>query len=949
MRRATGGLRSRRGARSSAALALAAALALTLAAAPARAGTYEVRQCDAVGRGLSPEAPDAVAVTPTSHYAARDRCAGDDPDHALKLQNTEPAQPDQYARWVYAAPPTTRLVAAELGVLLVNDHGHHGLVYTSDPTHAIAERLATRDTDGFESVSWRARSGPAATALVARIRCEPAVESFCAESGSAKTMIRNLRLVLEDAAPPSLTYGGPLAAGGWHAGAQQIDVTAHDSGGGVRLIEVRVNGVQVAKTTYTCALSAGIALRLQPCASERTASVVLDTLAAPFHEGPNDVLVCAEDYAGDDPNGACQSITVKVDNIPPDPPENIRVAGGDGWHRINDFDVSWDLPGQEEWEAPIDGGYYEVVSRSGAEVLGPEFLAPERNQSHVDQIQLPTQGEYRIRVWLRDKAGNSSQANATSTWLRFDDVPPGPPSLDPATGWISRDELAAPYVARWQAPSSIPVSGVSGYAVVVDRSATTNPCDAQGEPEYCDGAEITNGPGELARAVSGLPEGSSWVHVAAVSGSGVRSSSVAHSELRVDLTDPETRIEGVPSGWTRNPVTVVASASDALSGMQPQPGDDGAPATSIQVDGTARVANPGNEASVTISADGDHLVRAWARDLAGNSASTHPVLARARVDATAPRLAFANSQDPSDPELIRAPVSDPLSGVAGGEIAYRRQGATQWTPLATELRQGELRARLPSDQLADGTYELRATALDAAGNEAETTSREDGAPMTLEVPLKIATTLRAGLGPGARRLTIGYDRASRVAGRLVDPAGAPVAGQELTVSERFASGALDLEREHTITTGEDGTFRLGLLPGPNRRVTVSFDGTRRYSASASHDLRLLVHGSARFAATERRIRAGHRFAFYGRVRHLGARLPDGGKLVELQVRRPEGWDTVRQAFRTRATGRWRFPFRFGDYYYRPTRFRFRLKVVREAGWPYRPVKTRGRRVIVVPK
>src|SRR5581483_11265875 len=308
--------------------------------------------------------------------------------------------------------------------------------------------------------------------------------------------------------------------------------------------------------------------------------------------------------------------------------------------------------------------------------------------------------------------------------------------------------------------------------------------------EYCDGAEITNGPGELARAVSGLPEGSSWVHVAAVSGSGVRSSAVAHAELRVDLTDPETRIEGVPSGWTRNPVTVVASASDALSGMQPQPGDDGAPP----------VANPGNEASVTISADGDHLVRAWARDLAGNSASTHPVLARARVDATAPRLAFANSQDPSDPELIRAPVSDPLSGVAGGEIAYRRQGATQWTPLATELRQGE----------------LRATALDAAGNEAETTSREDGAPMTLEVPLKIATTLRAGLGPGARRLTIGYDRASRVAGRLVDPAGAPVAGQELTVSERFASGALDLEREHTITTGEDGTFRLGLLPGPNR-------------------------------------------------------------------------------------------------------------------------------------
>jgi hypothetical protein len=93
---------------------------------------------------------------------------------------------------------------------------------------------------------------------------------------------------------------------------------------------------------------------------------------------------------------------------------------------------------------------------------------------------------------------------------------------------------------------------------------------------------------------------------------------------------------------------------------------------------------------------------------------------------------------------------------------------------------------------------------------------------------------------------------------------------------------------------------------------------------------------------------GRRFAFRGRLAHLGARLPAGGKLVELQVGRPEGWDTVRQAFRTRANGRWRFPFRFGDYYAAPTRFRFRLKVGREADWPYAPVKSRPLRITVVP-
>jgi len=72
-------------------------------------------------------------------------------------------------------------------------------------------------------------------------------------------------------------------------------------------------------------------------------------------------------------------------------------------------------------------------------------------------------------------------------------------------------------------------------------------------------------------------------------------------------------------------------------------------------------------------------------------------------------------------------------------------------------------------------------------------------------------------------------------------------------------------------------------------------------------------------------------------------------LVELQVRRPEGWDTVRQAFRTRAGGRWSFPFRFGPYYAKPTSFLFRLKVVREADWPYKAATTPQRRVTVIPK
>ena len=90
--------------------------------------------------------------------------------------------------------------------------------------------------------------------------------------------------------------------------------------------------------------------------------------------------------------------------------------------------------------------------------------------------------------------------------------------------------------------------------------------------------------------------------------------------------------------------------------------------------------------------------------------------------------------------------------------------------------------------------------------------------------------------------------------------------------------------------------------------------------------------------------------FGGAVKHHGAQIPVGGKLVELQVR--EGarkWGTVKEAFATRGDGRYSTSYRFGTFYTRPVTFRFRVKVTRENGWPYKaPVRSRARRVTVVP-
>ena len=97
-------------------------------------------------------------------------------------------------------------------------------------------------------------------------------------------------------------------------------------------------------------------------------------------------------------------------------------------------------------------------------------------------------------------------------------------------------------------------------------------------------------------------------------------------------------------------------------------------------------------------------------DFAGNHRSA---TFRVLVDNAPPSLAFADAQDPNDPELIRAPVSDEHSGLASAQIFMRRVGTTDWLPLETRLLPGELRARVDSLSVPAGEYEFRATARDA--------------------------------------------------------------------------------------------------------------------------------------------------------------------------------------------------------------------------------------------
>jgi hypothetical protein len=80
----------------------------------------------------------------------------------------------------------------------------------------------------------------------------------------------------------------------------------------------------------------------------------------------------------------------------------------------------------------------------------------------------------------------------------------------------------------------------------------------------------------------------------------------------------------------------------------------------------------------------------------------------------------------------------------------------------------------------------------------------------------------------------------------------------------------------------------------------------------------------------RNLRNGHSVTFSGRLR--GLPVPPSGKLVELQVRFPTGWQTFK-TIRTNSTGKWAARYRFtrtrGS-----VRYRFRARMPRETGYPF---------------
>ena len=632
----------------------------------------------------------------------------------------------------------------------------------------------------------------------------------------------------------------------------------------------------------------------------------------------------------------------------PPRPADLQVVGGAGaWHADNRFELNWVNP-------PAGGGQPLVATHYRLRDIDGDVLNESRVgwlSDGIAALTLPkVPGTYSFEVWLEDATGN--QGPAASEQLRFDNVRPGSIEPEPVPSWIGRATF--PLRVRLGHPlGSPPLSGIRGYAVTVGTTPNDPPCAAA---DRCTEAETTlrEGAGGDQLTIDALPEGTSYLHAVAVSGSGMKSPTSGGAVLRVDTTDPITLLSGAPKGWTNRAVWLLASAADSGSGMAPV-GDGSPPFTAIRIDGEPPAIERGGQIAANVIDEGVHQVAYYARDAAGNVddgggrnglANRAPRTAAVRIDRTPPSLAFANSQDPTDPELLRVRIVDSLAGAdfSRGQIGVRPAGSgDRFEPLPPARSvAGELRGRWDSDSYPPGDYEFRAVGYDAAGNAAVSVRRRNGSAMVLSNPLKATTALRVRFHREGLRRTVPYGRRVLLSGRLTSGRHTPLRGKPVRVVERFLAGTQPATHVSTAMTGPGGTFSIRTTAGPSRTIGVAFDGSPTLGRSAGPILdlgvrsRLQLRASAGVASV-----GGPPLIFHGRLVAPDEAIPKTGRSVQLQFRLPGlPWAEFRTV-QTDARGRFRYAYRFSDDDSRGARFQFRAYAPAQEGWPYEPGGSRA--------
>ncbi|MGD9734010.1 MAG: hypothetical protein AB7V58_00120 [Solirubrobacterales bacterium] len=527
-------------------------------------------------------------------------------------------------------------------------------------------------------------------------------------------------------------------------------------------------------------------------------------------------------------------------------------------------------------------------------------------------------------------------------------VDPTPPTVSIVPdGPLARGEwTSGPQMVSYEASDNTGVKAATAWIGGVPQEGSARSCD------YAQQIPCPSGPGQIEVQTPRLPEGTQAMHLSAqdAASNGGESAPVT---VRIDNTAPGAVPVGVEGGegWRNR------DEFNLVWGNPPEA--DRAPIVAVQY----RVCRVGTQECVSgsrpgaaisridglaVPGPGEWEARIWRADAAGNEQPANAsVPVRLRYDPEPPKLGFeANSS--SDPTRVSVQVSDPISGLGGGEVEISRVGSGSWQVLPSTIEGGHIVTRIDDAALPAGEYQLRAAARDQAGNLAASEQRLDGQPMRLTLPLRTVTALDAGIlrrhkvTKKVRRhgkphkvehtvsvlvpqATVDFGQRVQFAGKLLDRAGNPQAGATVEVYSHPPEGAE--AQVATLTTGADGGFGYEAKATTSSEMRFAYAGTAT-TLPAEGRVKLLVPGRSTLKVSKSYILNGQSVVFSGRVQ--GRPLPPLGKLLELQVWLKE-WSTFR-TIRSGLDGAWRIPYRFqrtcGLEW-----FKFKIRLPGEAGYP----------------
>lgn len=776
--------------------------------------------------------------------------------------------------------------------------------------------------------------------------------------------ISNIKITTTDETPPTVwgyvdgAFASPGGLLGWtNKTWVPVVINAEDRGFGVRRVSASFGGplgpVFRQDLSDDCSLSTPLTV-LPPCPwiPGLGGSADIGSLT----DGIHDVTLSAEDAWGNSTTTAAAQLGIdrKAPAAPISSTLDFTASGWPGQRWTSDPDVVMHWPTIPLAEDPEFDSPQETqdlsIRRDGTPSVSHDSIVPAFNSS---ARTLTSDGEWTLALRYGDSAGNLSEPTVETIGLDAD--APNPPRDLVDVDWLSEGALSGHKRITWSAPevNDELESGVCGYVVSTDDSPGSNPTFGTDDSTIAPSWPLP----------AGLPEGTNYFHVRAVSCAGVASETVT-AEIRIDTKGPAITLSGLstPGAWVSSAQAALISATDGQSGVARVGYAVDHGAVNWLTDDHVNAAIP----------EGEHELTAYAVDVAGNASSVDVLV---RTDTHAPVVDLETAAI-DDPTRVSASVTDHDSGLVAAAIELRRTDQSadsqerSWQLLGgpEPITRGttatvSLTRMLDDAKLPEGDYELRVNAIDLAGN---STIAGAFAIRSLRLPLRRRAEISAAVAEVkdvcrtksgkscasvrkcARKARcrivriIDRDHAkssvvhdwpqrSVLIGDALDPNGAPIVGARVTITSTPLLH--DPETIGSAVTDSSGHYEASIPTGPSRTLTARIGGSSTQQPAAS-TATVSVRSDIEFMPRPRKLRSGNTILLRGRVLHPEW-LPVGGVSVSFQWYSPNGWVTFDNPVSTDAQGNFSRPYPWTRAT-ATTSVKIRARIDQPAGWPFAP-------------